>query len=193
MVVEQTTERAELMTLQELIRLYEAEGPFELIDGERVPLNPMVMGHNNKSRKLYNALTMHLYDRGIGEVFYEASFVLLYDANWVKGSREPDILFVSAERWLAYLAATPDWEDKPLILVPDLVIEVIAPTDRYSDMDAKVDRYLEDGVKVVWVVDPQQKTITIRSRSEYKKLRIHDTLTGGGCDPRFCHASTGGF
>ena len=85
----------------------------------------------------------------------------------------------------AWQAENPDWGDKPFILVPDLVVEVISPTDNFSDVDAKVELYIEDGVELVLVVDPRQKTITLRGRDLYKKLHINDTLTLGDIMPGF--------
>jgi Uma2 family endonuclease len=42
---------------------------------------------------------------------------------------------------------------------PDFVAEIVSPTDRYSDVHAKVRRYLADGVRLVWVIDQAEKTI----------------------------------
>ncbi len=184
-MVNQSTEKTELMTIQELVSIFETEGPFELIDGERIPLNPMVMKHNIRAKRLYDALVSFLKDNPLGEAYFEAAFVLTYQSDWVTGSRVPDILFVRADRLKAYISANPNWEDMPLVLVPDLAVEVISTNDNYSDVDAKVDLYLEDGVEAVWVVDPKQKTITIRARDFYKKLHIDDTLTGGDVIPGF--------
>jgi Uma2 family endonuclease len=68
-------------------------------------------------------------------------------------------------------------------MAPDLVIEIISENDHYSEVDAKVDRYLEDGVELV--VDPRQKTVTIRGHDLYKKLRVGDALTGMNVIPGF--------
>jgi len=126
-----------------------------------------------------------LLDKSLGEAYFEAAFVLTYQSDWVTGSRVPDILFVHAERLAAYIAAHPNWEDMPLVLVPDLAVEVISTNDHYSDVDAKVDLYLDDGVETVWVVDPKQKTVTVRGRDYYKKLKVGDVLTGGNVIPGF--------
>jgi len=184
-MVDHPLEQTNLMSLDELVRLFENEGPFELINGERVALNPMVMKHNVRAKRLYDALVRYLLDKSLGEAYFEAAFVLTYQSDWVTGSRVPDILFVHAERLAAYIAAHPNWEDMPLVLVPDLAVEVISTNDHYSDVDAKVDLYLDDGVETVWVVDPKQKTVTVRGRDYYKKLKVGDVLTGGNVIPGF--------
>jgi Uma2 family endonuclease len=44
---------------------------------------------------------------------------------------------------------------------PDLAIEVVSPGDTYTEVEEKVHEYLETGAKVVWVVNPRRKTVTI--------------------------------
>jgi len=184
-MVDHPLERTNLMSLDELIRLFESDGPFELIHGERIALNPMVMKHNVRAKRLYDAIVRFLLSTSLGEAYFEAAFVLTYQSDWATGSRVPDILFVRAQRLAAYIEAFPNWEDMPLVLVPDLAVEVISTNDHYSDVDAKVELYLDDGVEVVWVVDPKQKTVTVRGCDYYKKLKIGDVLTGSDVLPGF--------
>ncbi len=89
------------------------------------------------------------------------------------------------ERIKKYKADDLKWADKPFLIVPDSVVEVISQNDRYVDVDAKVELYLEDGVEIIWVVDPKQKTVTVRGRDLYKKLKGGDVLTGGDVIPGF--------
>lgn len=178
-------ERVETMTLAEFVRLYDTEGPFELINGEMVKLSPGVFRHIYLIRLLFRVLDEFVRTRQLGEVFSEMPFVLVYDSDWVKGSRTPDVMFVRVERLTAYQAAVPDFADKPLILVPDLVVEVISTNDNYTDVDEKVEQYLEDGVQIVWVVNPKRKTIKVQRQGTYKTLRAGDTLTGEEVIPEF--------
>src|SRR5574338_676611 len=115
----------ELLTVAEFIKQYEQQ-PFELIHGERIILTPVVSGHNAVGRTLNRALDNFTVENGIGEVFYETPFVLAKQRKWVKGSRVPDLLFISAERWNAYVQANPDWRKSPLMIVPDLVVEIVS-------------------------------------------------------------------
>ncbi|MGB7338711.1 MAG: Uma2 family endonuclease [Phototrophicaceae bacterium] len=98
----------------------------------------------------------------------------------------PDVLYIQKDRLIQYETNLENSDEKPLILVPDLVIEVISPTDKYSDVSTKVDTYLADGVKLIWIVDPQRKTITVYEGNDTGKiLRIEDRLTGGNVLPAF--------
>lgn len=174
-----------LMTLEEFTRRQDEDGPFEILDGEIVPKMPNVASHAITIKRLFVAL-LGFESKGI-EVFSEATFVLLDDTHWVKGSRIPDLMVYKSERLKDYYQNTPDWESKPFALVPDLVIEVVSPTDKYSDIDARFARYLEDGVRVVWITDPQQRKAAVHraGSSQQTNLVVGDTLTEGEIIPDY--------
>jgi Uma2 family endonuclease len=175
-----------VMTLDEFIRRYDQEGPFEIIDGEVIPKIPNVAIHIETAKKLYSRLLL-CEQQGLGEVFNEAPFVLTDRPNWVKGSRVPDIMFFSAGRLTQYRTETENWQRKPYILVPDLIIEVVSPNDSYSDIGRRIVHYFDDGVRMVWVVDPQLKQVIVHvwDSDQQTKLRSDATLTGGDVLPGF--------
>jgi Uma2 family endonuclease len=71
-------------------------------------------------------------------------------------------------------------------LAPDLAVEVVSPTDRYVAVLAKMDLYREAGVPLVWLAEPQQRTVTVYSSgSEPRILTEADTLDGGDVLPGF--------
>jgi Uma2 family endonuclease len=176
------------MPMEEFIRLYDAEGPFELIDGERIPKMPNVAGHGEMVELLYQAI----YLLQLGKIIREMPFVLSYTSNGVTGSRIPDLMYYVADRMNAYKEAHPDWRDKPYVLVPDLVIEVVSPTDNLSELEEKVNLYLLDGVRAVWVADRHKRRVslhTLNTRDPFSKIETHlkegDTLSGGEIVPGF--------
>lgn len=158
----------DVISLDEFIRRYDQEGPFEFLDGEIVP---NVAGRIETVKKLFLALLM-CEQQGLGEVFTEATFVLVDKPDWVKGSRIPDLMFYATGRLTTYRAETPNWERKPYILVPDLVIEVVSPNDSYSDINRRIQRYFEDGVQIVWVVDPQTRQVMIHQNGSTHPTRL---------------------
>ncbi len=48
-----------------------------------------------------------------------------------------------------------------------MAVEVISPSDRFDDVDAKVDDWLSHGCQLVWVVNPRRRTIAI-----YRSVRV---------------------
>jgi Uma2 family endonuclease len=119
----------------------------------------------------------------------EIPFILpdTYSPEWVKGSRVPDVMYFRAEKLAAYKADTKGYRRLPLMAVPDLVVEVVSSTDNYTDVNKKVTRYLSDGVKIVWVVGPQTKTLSVRllGSKQQTNLSVDDKLTGGDVIPGF--------
>jgi Uma2 family endonuclease len=72
--------------------------------------------------------------------------------------RIPDVAFVVTAR--LPVAGEPDgiWP-----MAPDLAVEIISPNDLYERVISKVEDYLAAGVRQVWLISPEHKTITIYS------------------------------
>jgi Uma2 family endonuclease len=163
--------------------------PFELINGKQKLLMPTISIHSEIIRILFLALYLYAVETAAGEVFNETTFILPdpHNRNWVQGSRTPDVMLYSGTRLADYKAETPDWRKRPYALVPDLAIEVVSPTDRYSDIDEKIDVYLQDGVRLIWVIDPERRKVTIHAPDLENPLVLRGdaNLTGGDLLPGF--------
>ena len=176
-------ERVERLTLEEFSRLYEQGGPFEFIDSARRALTPPVALHGLMIRALFRLLDAFCTARALGEVITRMPFVQVYDANWVKGTLVPDVMFFAANHWQQYIKATADWKGNPFVLIPDLAVEVVSPNDLYTDIQDKVARSTGVGVRLIWVVDPQRSRVTAYEGEHYGVLGQDDTLTGGEVIP----------
>jgi Uma2 family endonuclease len=176
------------MTLQEFVHLYETEGPFELVQGERTPLMANHFDHDNAANNMANAFNGNPAIRKLGKAFVEATFVRIYDENisWVKGSRQPDVLFVSLDDLLRFKEAYPDY-GLPMVLIPQIVVEIISTHDKAHDLENKVKEYLADGVLLIWVVNPYLRTVTVYQQGSKQAalLSEEDTLSGGDVLPEF--------
>jgi Uma2 family endonuclease len=119
--------------------------------------------HDELLHRLFFLLSDHVRANKLGEVYMQLTFVLPSQErqDWARGARIPDLAFYAGTRMAEYKARTPDYGKKPRALVPDFVIEIISPNDTLSDVDEKVDAYLADGVRLIWLVDPQRRKITI--------------------------------
>jgi Uma2 family endonuclease len=171
--------QAKHYTIDEFAQRY-SENPFEFIDGEEIPISPQTARSGRVGGRLFLHLSNHVFEHQLGEVFIEVPFVLTetVTADWVTGARVPDVTFVSKARIDQLVQARPNWEDGPLTLIPDLVVEIVSPTDRFSKVSEKVARYLRDGMKLIWVLDPQQRTVTI-----YAAGSNQQTILSGGDIP----------
>lgn len=72
--------------------------------------------------------------------------------------RSPDAAWVLRTR-LAEL--TPEQKQKFLPLAPDFVIELKSPTDTLEDVQAKMDEYIENGVRLGWLINPETRQVHV--------------------------------
>jgi len=178
-------EQTKTLTIEEFVRKYD-EAPFEIINGRLIPVHPPLYGHSKAIKRIYDAILFYNQEHYYGEVFTETTFIIEYQTDWVAGSRVPDVLFVRKERLKAYEAETENSDLKPLALVPDLVVEVVSKNDTYSDVNEKIDAYLDDGVELIWVVDPQRKRVAVYEGNDQPvMLGEGDSLSGGDVVPGF--------
>jgi Uma2 family endonuclease len=69
---------------------------------------------------------------------------------------------------------------------PNLAVEILSPDDRMTDVMDKLRFYLLHGVRLVWLIDPENRTVTVMtSVSEARILSEDDTLDGGDVLPGF--------
>jgi Uma2 family endonuclease len=99
----------------------------------------------------------------------------------------PDVALVRHER-----LPPPAERLSYLRLVPDLVVEIRSPNDAEADVRAKLSLYVEVGVPLVWIVDPQKQTVeearassTGLSDSRLMRADAGDVLDGGDLLPGF--------
>ncbi len=172
------------MSLDDFIRQYD-EAPFELVNGERIPLMPPVAEHGEIIRLLLEMLYGYKQLNPTIVVYIEMAVIQEDKPNWVKGSRVPDLMIYDKARLDDYKARMPDWKTKPFVLIPDLCVEVISTNDVYLDVEDKVSDYLRDGVGMVWVFNPRRKIITSYTLEAIKMLKIEDSIDGGDVLPGF--------
>ena len=151
----------------------------ELIDGVVVPMTPASIKPSRVTMTIGAILWNHVRQHRLGSVYSaEAGFVLFPDRETVLA---PDAAFVRAGR---EPQGEAEWHFARL--APDLVVEVISPSDRARDIQAKVALYQEAGVPLIWMVDPQAQTVRVLALGQAPiVLAAADTLDGGDVLPEF--------
>jgi Uma2 family endonuclease len=182
-------ETANGMNLKDFMRLYYEEGAFELVDGKRVPVPTKMFGQINIANELMLLLNSFARLKGVGRAYVDAPFVTMpeQNGNWVNSSRVPDVMFIRAERLQEYKRVTPGWEMCPLSIAPDLVVEIIGAEDTYLAVMKRVNAYLKEGVRMVWVVEAGSRTVSVHTGSTTRMplLTDKDKLSGGEIIPGF--------
>lgn len=179
--------------LSEVPRAHEArpadeEPLYEIVDGQQVDLPPMSAYATWIASRLNHRLGPFVEAHGLGTVVAEMLFVLDAEQNL---RRRPDVAFVSARRWPLNraLPEAGDWE-----VVPDVAIEVVSPSDEFSDVVSKVGEYFDHGVRRVWVIVPEQRQVYLyASPTRVTVLASGDTLSDDETFPDFSLPLTGIF
>jgi Uma2 family endonuclease len=152
---------------------------FELVDGQLVERK---MGNKSSwiASELAFRLRQHVDKYHLGWVFlFEAGYRL----NPVRPNnvRKPDVSFVRFGR-------LPNEEPADAFdyLAPDLAVEVTSPGDTVHELDEKIEEYLEAGVRMVWVINSEQRTARIYLPDRpIEPVREDQEITGGDVVPGF--------
>ena len=176
-----TTTEARLLSADDLLRLYSEGVRGELIRG--VLCETMSTGelHGKVVTNLVIAVGVFVKADRLGTLLASDSGVRLErDPDTV---REPDIAFTSAER-LPLDAWNPGYSE----VVPDLVVEVASPGDSRRELNDKAQMWLRYGVRLVWVVHPNTRTVDVHpadgtavTLAEDDSLEGMDVLPGFAC------------
>ncbi len=126
-----------LITGEELLAMGDI-GPCELIDGEIIPMSPAGGVHGWIESTLGRALGTFVEERDLGWVM--GGEVGIYTRRNPDRVRGADVAFWSHERLPE--GPPPGFLD----VVPELVVEVISPTDRWRDIREKIEEYFAIGV-----------------------------------------------
>jgi len=142
----------------------------ELVDGV-VKEQPMPGWlHGMLSLRIGAMILAFVEEHDLGRVMSNDSWVRIRPGSFRGG----DVLFVSYAR-LPKRDAVPEGVHT---LAPDLVVEVKSPTDRWGELFTKVGEYLQAGVLVVAIVDPDTRTVSVhRDQGRQHILEEADALT----------------
>jgi Uma2 family endonuclease len=167
------------MTADELLAMPDDGYRYELVKGELIRMSPTGDEHGQVTVTLTAAVYLHVKEHNLGRVYAaETGFKLESDPDTV---RAPDIAFVSRKRVEA-TGTIPGFRSG----APDLVVEVLSPSDRIGKVEAKVKQWLETGARLVWIVSPKLHTVTVyRSLTDIVTFTEKDILDGSDVVPGF--------
>jgi Uma2 family endonuclease len=132
---------------------------YEIIDGEVIPLASPTLKHQVILKRLLQQIDRFVLPKRLGELL-TAPFDFVVRRAPVR-TRQPDLFFLSRER-------LHDWthlqEQPRLEFAPDLVIEILSPSETYTYWSEKLQDYYALGVPEVWLVDIDKRAIEVQVR-----------------------------
>jgi Uma2 family endonuclease len=151
---------------------------FELVRGEVIEMPPPTKIHGAIVFNLGRLLGNYIFERGRGyATSNDAGVVLERDPDTVRG---PDLAFYEDAATFAELH--PKYGEEP----PRLAVEVLSPNDRAGRILRKIADYLRSGVALVWVIDPEARTVGVhRPDKTPVTLDVNQELSGEDVLPDF--------
>lgn len=175
-----TTADTKLLTADDLLRLHSECVRGELIQGVLFETMPTGREHGEIAANTAFELLTFVRPRRLGVVTTSDSGVRLErDPDTV---REPDVAYFSGKR--VGRGRVRGYSE----IVPDLVVEIVSPSDDFGDVGEKARMWLSFGVELVWVVRPDDRSVDVhrigqatQTLSSEHELDGLDVLPGFHC------------
>jgi Uma2 family endonuclease len=171
------TTQAKDFTADKLLHLPDDGFRYELVRGELKKMAPAGSEHGNIAMDFGTLLNVHVRANKLGKVYAaETGFKLSTNPDTV---RVPDVVFISQRRLDEVGPVQGYWPG-----APDLAVEVVSPSDLYTEVSEKVAEWLQAGSEMVVVVNPRTQQVLVHlSPTVVKVLGVGDTLGGGEVVP----------
>ena len=140
--------------------------------GMLIVMSPV--GGDSGSREMDLGGEVYIWNRQtqLGKVFSSSTLFKLPGG----GSRSPDVAWVELSRWEAL---TPEQRQKFPPIAPDFVIELRSRSDNLQTLQDKMLEYLQSGVRLGWLFNPQNQQVEIYRQGQPKEVRSLPTQLSG--------------
>lgn len=150
----------------------------ELVRGEVVKVPRPNWEHGEIAGNVYTEIKLFLRRNPVGRVSVEGGVKIEQDPDTVRG---PDVSFMGKDR-MPLGERMNRFADQ----TPDLCVEVVSPSNTRRELNGKIKEYFFNGAKLVWVVDPDERSVAVfREPLEGRVLKEEATLDGGDVLPGF--------
>jgi Uma2 family endonuclease len=117
---------------------------------------------------------------GLGEAFDSSTGFALPNGS----DRSPDVAWVEKARWQAL---TLEQRERFVPLCPDFVVELRSPSDTMAPLQQKMQEYLDNGCRLGWLIDRQQKQVTVYRPGQTPEVQEEPlSLSAESVLPGFC-------
>jgi Uma2 family endonuclease len=140
--------------------------------GELIIMPPVGGESGNRESNLMIDVGIWNRQTGLGYTFSSSTIFKLPNG----GNRSPDVAWIKKEHWETL---TPEQKRKFPPIAPEFVIELRSATDDLKTLREKMVEYMDAGVKLGWLINPQQQQVEIYRLGKEVELRnLPTTLLG---------------
>lgn len=166
---------SKLVTAEEFFRMPPpaASAKLELIRGQIVVLRRQGFRHGLRQARVGGLLDQFGRSTHHGRAVVATGIVTERAPDTVRG---PDVSYWSAAR-LPLDLQPEGYPEAP----PDLCVEVLSPSNQVARVLEKLREYFKCGVRMVWVVDPEERTVTVYCSPDEGRV-FHESATFIGDD-----------
>lgn len=151
----------------------------ELVKGEVIEMPPPGFEHGRVMLNLGYLVKHFLKQHPIGTAVAETG--VQTERNEEDTVRGPDLSYYSNERFPLGKRVVK-YHDLP----PDLCVEILSPSNTRKELREKIEEYFEVGVRMVWVVDPEDRSALVLTEPDKgQTLYGSAELSGGEVLPGF--------
>ena len=141
-------------------------------EGELILMPPTLPDSGWRNNDLSTDVTIWNRKTKEGIVFDSSTYFTLPNG----ARRSPDVTWMKREKWQSL---TAEQRKKVSRIIPDFVIELRSSTDAIKVLQAKMREYIENGVRLGWLIDPKNRKVSIyRANGETEILENPETLDG---------------
>jgi len=147
--------------------------------GVLIVMSPVGGDSGNREMDLGGELYVWNKQTQLGKVFSSSTLFKLPGGS----DRSPDAAWVELSRWQAL---TPEQRKRFPPIAPDFVIELRSRTDDLATLQAKMQEYLDSGVRLGWLFDPQDQQVEVYRQGQDKEVKsLPVQLSGEAVLPGF--------
>jgi Uma2 family endonuclease len=156
------TTQTRRLTYEEYLKTPEIKARYDILDGVMTMAPAPTLGHQKILGQLYSMLFQFASEHELGQVFFAPVDVIIQRDPL--RTRQPDLLFVSNE----HTGILGDQVNG----APDLVAEILSPSNTRSDLEAKLADYATLGVMECWLVSPEARSIEVLTLADGDWVRL---------------------
>ncbi|MBE9251071.1 Uma2 family endonuclease [Dolichospermum sp. LEGE 00240] len=147
--------------------------------GELIIMPPVGAISGNRESEFNADVVIWNRQTKLGKVFSSSTVFTLPNG----GKRSPDVAWIANERWESLSIKEKEIFAK---ICPDFVIELRSRTDSLSQLQEKMQEYLNSGLRLGWLIDPQNQQVEIyRQNQSVEIVPLPTSLSGENVLPGF--------